>query len=83
MAPAGIKAYPSSTNKILISWLPPIHRNGELTGYTFYMALRSGGKEVSNLLKKIIINKVTKFYTLCLHSLTFRKKRTKKSSKNQ
>ncbi|XP_065214717.1 cell adhesion molecule Dscam1 isoform X2 [Planococcus citri] len=45
MAPAGIKAYPSSTNKIIISWLPPLHKNGELTGYTFYMALRSGGKE--------------------------------------
>ncbi|GLH07043.1 Down syndrome cell adhesion molecule-like protein Dscam2 [Gryllus bimaculatus] len=44
-APADIKAVVSSANKILVSWLPPSHRNGKLTGYTFYMGLIEDGKE--------------------------------------
>jgi len=45
-APADIKAVISSTNKILVSWLPPLHPNGQVTGYTFYMGIIEDGKEV-------------------------------------
>ncbi|XKL59015.1 hypothetical protein PGB90_000031 [Kerria lacca] len=51
-APAGIKTFPSAINKIIVSWLPPMHKNGELTGYTFYMAMRSGGGEEEPRKKK-------------------------------
>ncbi|XP_049816620.1 Down syndrome cell adhesion molecule-like protein Dscam2 [Schistocerca nitens] len=44
-APADIKAVVSSSNKILVSWLPPQRRNGKLTGYTFYMGIIEDGKE--------------------------------------
>ncbi|XP_068083883.1 cell adhesion molecule Dscam1 [Anabrus simplex] len=44
-APADIKAVISSANKILVSWLPPQHRNGQITGYTFYMGIIEDGKE--------------------------------------
>nr|CAD7399479.1 unnamed protein product [Timema cristinae] len=43
--PADIKAVISSVNKILVSWLPPLHPNGQLIGYTFYMGLIEDGKE--------------------------------------
>ncbi|XP_063226995.1 cell adhesion molecule Dscam2 [Bacillus rossius redtenbacheri] len=43
--PADIKAVISSTNKILVSWLPPLFPNGQLTGYTFYMGIIEDGKE--------------------------------------
>lgn len=44
--PSDIKAAISSPTKILVSWLPPRHRNGILTSYTFYMSLIEDGKEV-------------------------------------
>ncbi|GFG29264.1 hypothetical protein Cfor_07941 [Coptotermes formosanus] len=44
-APADIKAVISSTNKILVSWLPPLHPNGQITGHTFYMGIIEDGKE--------------------------------------
>ncbi|XP_031340632.1 Down syndrome cell adhesion molecule-like protein Dscam2 isoform X2 [Photinus pyralis] len=43
--PADIKAILSSTNKILVSWLPPKHSNGILVGYTFYMSSLEDGRE--------------------------------------
>lgn len=45
-APADIKAVISYTNKILVSWLPPLHPNGQITGHTFYMGIIEDGKEV-------------------------------------
>lgn len=45
-APADIKAVISSTNKMLISWLPPKNANGILVGYTFYMSIIEDGREV-------------------------------------
>jgi hypothetical protein len=45
-APADIKVVISSTNKILVSWLPPLHPNGQITGHTFYMGIIEDGKEV-------------------------------------
>ncbi|KAJ4448351.1 hypothetical protein ANN_10366 [Periplaneta americana] len=44
-APADIKAVISSSNKILVSWLPPLHPNGQLTAHTFYMGIIEDGKE--------------------------------------
>ncbi|XP_061500110.1 cell adhesion molecule Dscam2 isoform X1 [Anopheles gambiae] len=44
-APSALKAVPSSSTKIIISWLPPAHRNGLITGYTFYMQLVDGGRD--------------------------------------
>uniref|UniRef100_A0A4Y0BIQ2 Down syndrome cell adhesion molecule-like protein Dscam2 n=1 Tax=Anopheles funestus TaxID=62324 RepID=A0A4Y0BIQ2_ANOFN len=44
-APSALKAVPSSSTKIIISWLPPAHRNGLITGYTFYMVLVDGGRD--------------------------------------
>lgn len=29
-APANIKAIPASNTKIIVSWVPPIHRNGQV-----------------------------------------------------
>ena len=46
--PADIKAVISSANKILVSWLPPLHPNGQLTAHTFYMGIIEDGKEVSS-----------------------------------
>ncbi|KAK5637805.1 hypothetical protein RI129_000012, partial [Pyrocoelia pectoralis] len=43
--PADIKAILSSTNKILVSWLPPKHSNGIVVGYTFYMSSLEDGRE--------------------------------------
>lgn len=45
--PADIKVAMSSANKILVSWLPPDFKNGELVAYTFYMGIVEDGKEVS------------------------------------
>ncbi|KAJ8960258.1 hypothetical protein NQ318_003983 [Aromia moschata] len=47
-APAQIKAVLSAPNKILVSWLPPVHSNGPLTGYTFYMSVVEDGQEEGN-----------------------------------
>ncbi|XP_072160841.1 cell adhesion molecule Dscam1 [Bemisia tabaci] len=45
-APADIKASLSSAQKILVSWLPPKNRNGELTGYTvYYSTVDSNNRE--------------------------------------
>jgi len=44
--PSDIKAAMSSTNRIVVSWLPPLHRNGILTCFTFYMSIIEDGKEV-------------------------------------
>ncbi|PSN42210.1 hypothetical protein C0J52_11247 [Blattella germanica] len=49
-APADIKAVISSANKILVSWLPPLHPNGQLTAHTFYMGIIEDGKEILKLL---------------------------------
>ncbi|XP_046662354.1 Down syndrome cell adhesion molecule-like protein Dscam2 isoform X5 [Homalodisca vitripennis] len=43
--PADIKVAMSSVNKIVVSWLPPDFRNGELVAYTFYMGIVEDGKE--------------------------------------
>lgn len=32
-APADIKAIPASSNKVIISWVPPKHRNGEIVSF--------------------------------------------------
>lgn len=45
--PADIKVAMSSANKIVVSWLPPDFRNGELVAYTFYMGIVENGKEVT------------------------------------
>ncbi|CRK92906.1 CLUMA_CG006322, isoform A, partial [Clunio marinus] len=44
-APQKIKAIPSSSTKIIVSWLPPKQKNGEITGYTFYMSVVEGGRD--------------------------------------
>lgn len=44
-APEDIKAIPASSSKILVSWLPPLNPNGELTGYIFYMSVFEGGRD--------------------------------------
>ncbi|XP_055679736.1 cell adhesion molecule Dscam2 isoform X1 [Lutzomyia longipalpis] len=44
-APSAIKAIPASSTKIIVSWLPPLHPNGEITGYTFYMSVFEGGRD--------------------------------------
>lgn len=41
--PAGIKAVASSANSIIISWLPPLRANGDITSYCVYVR-NSGGK---------------------------------------
>jgi hypothetical protein len=48
-APADIKAVISSTSRILVSWLPPLQPNGQLTAYTFYMGIIEDGKEVCSM----------------------------------
>lgn len=70
-APAKIKAFASALNKIIVSWLPPTHKNGELTGYTFYMALRSGGKEVLIPVYKLWINWSNSWLELCIIMFVF------------
>ncbi|XP_070509703.1 cell adhesion molecule Dscam1 isoform X3 [Chironomus tepperi] len=44
-APQSIKAIPSSSSNIIVSWLPPKYRNGEITAYTFYMSVVEGGRD--------------------------------------
>lgn len=48
--PADIKAVISSIKTIVVSWLPPIHSNGKLTGYILYISILSGHKDVSLIL---------------------------------
>jgi hypothetical protein len=47
--PADIKAVISSIKTIIVSWLPPLRPNGQLTGYILYISLLSGHKDVSNI----------------------------------
>ncbi|XP_037045508.1 Down syndrome cell adhesion molecule-like protein Dscam2 isoform X1 [Bradysia coprophila] len=44
-APQDIKAIPASNAKVIISWLPPKNRNGDISGYTFYMSVLDGGRD--------------------------------------
>lgn len=55
--PGDIKAAMSDHNKILVSWLPPNQKNGELTDYTLYMGIVENGKEVSLKLQIFISSK--------------------------
>lgn len=36
-APQDVKAIPASSSKVIISWLPPINRNGEIVIELFYL----------------------------------------------
>ncbi|KAK6630670.1 hypothetical protein RUM43_014659 [Polyplax serrata] len=44
-SPKDIKAAVSSPSKIIVAWLPPRHKNGQLICYTIYMSLIEDGKE--------------------------------------
>ncbi|XP_044744906.1 Down syndrome cell adhesion molecule-like protein Dscam2 isoform X2 [Coccinella septempunctata] len=59
-APADIKAVFSSSNKILVSWLPPTFSNGPLIGYTFYMSLVEGGRGENT--HKRVLNPTTQMH---------------------
>lgn len=61
-APFDIKAIPASSNKVIVSWLPPKYRNGEISGYTFYMSVIDGGREESSN-KRILGSKTEIFET--------------------
>ncbi|XP_055315262.1 cell adhesion molecule Dscam2 isoform X3 [Sitodiplosis mosellana] len=52
-APQDIKAIPASNTKIIVSWLPPLNMNGEITGYTFYMLPSEGGSH-EGIHKKVL-----------------------------
>ena len=43
--PANVKAVSSDQHSVLVSWLPPAHRNGELSLYTVYMKTMEGGRQ--------------------------------------
>lgn len=38
-APADIKAIPASSNKVIVSWLPPKYRNGEIVSFKKILVL--------------------------------------------
>ena len=45
--PAGIKAVPSSTSSVVVSWLPPHKPNGIIRKYTIYCSSPGSGQPVS------------------------------------
>ncbi|XP_050441202.1 cell adhesion molecule Dscam2 isoform X2 [Adelges cooleyi] len=60
--PADIKAAISSINSIIVSWLPPLHPNGKLTGYLVYTSVLTGHKD-SKPIKRILGPSVEVFET--------------------
>lgn len=45
--PAGIKAVPSSSSSVVVSWLPPLKPNGIIRKYTIYCSSPGSGQPVS------------------------------------
>ena len=43
-----IKVLPLSPDSILISWLPPLHPSGQLTGYCLHIKTMIGGQPVAD-----------------------------------
>ncbi|XP_050541670.1 cell adhesion molecule Dscam2 isoform X2 [Daktulosphaira vitifoliae] len=60
--PADIKAVIGSISTIIVSWLPPLHPNGKLTGYILYISVLTGHKD-SKPIKKILGSSVEVFET--------------------
>ena len=50
----------STSNKIVVSWLPPIHKNGIIVSYTLYVSTLKFGQQ-DNFYKRIL-NPNTEMY---------------------
>ncbi|XP_014291200.1 cell adhesion molecule Dscam2 isoform X4 [Halyomorpha halys] len=60
--PEDIKVVVSSQQSLLVSWLPPMHPNGVLVGYTLYTRIVDGQAELNHG-KRSIPNSQTSFET--------------------
>ena len=46
--PANIKAVPLSPQSILVTWLPPLHPAGEITGYAIHLSTMMAGQTITD-----------------------------------
>ena len=46
--PANIKAVPLSAQSILVTWLPPLHPAGEITGYAIHRSTMMAGQTITD-----------------------------------
>ena len=46
--PANIKAVPLSLQSILVTWLPPLHPAGEITGYAIHLSTMMAGQTITD-----------------------------------
>ena len=46
--PANIKAVPLSVQAILVTWLPPVHPAGEITGYAIHLSTMMAGQTITD-----------------------------------
>ena len=46
--PANIKAVPLSGQAILVTWLPPVHPAGEITGYAIHLSTMMAGQTITD-----------------------------------
>ena len=60
-APANIKAVPTSSSSILVTWLPPLTPAGDITGYAIHLSTMMAGQPITD--------KIDVFNTLSLEYL--------------
>ena len=46
--PGNIKAVPLSGQSILVTWLPPLHPAGEITGYAIHLSTMMAGQTITD-----------------------------------
>ena len=46
--PANMKAVPVSSQSILLTWLPPVHPAGEITGYAIHLSTMMAGQSITD-----------------------------------
>ena len=65
--PADVKALASGPTSVLVTWKPPLHRNGVLTKYILYMAEQQPGQQVGKM-DRYFLNAFSACYVIMYES---------------